>query len=100
MYTFHIVSISVSLFQSNHPPLNDFLIETNSFSISEEFTLILHHMKKVLFLLVLILAAGCNSKVCPAYTDSTNKMQSTILNSGSSRADGVHRVYRDSPHKR
>jgi len=100
LYTFHIVSISVSLFQSNHPPLNDFLIETNSFSISEEFTLILHHMKKVLFLLVLILAAGCNSKVCPAYTDSTNKMQSTILNSGSSRADGVHRVYRDSPHKR
>lgn len=57
-------------------------------------------MKKVVFLLVLILAAGCNSKVCPAYTDSTNKMQSTIFQSGSSRADGIHRVYRDSPHKR
>jgi hypothetical protein len=57
-------------------------------------------MKKVLFLLVLILAAGCNSKVCPAYTDSTNKMQSTIFHSGSSRADGIHRVYRDSPQKR
>lgn len=57
-------------------------------------------MKKVLFFVVLVLAVGCNSKVCPAYTDSTNKMQSTILNSGSSRADGIHRVYRDSPHKR
>jgi hypothetical protein len=88
------------MFQKNHPTLNDSLIETNSSSISYEFTLILHNMKKVLFLLVLILAVGCNSKVCPAYTDSTNKMQSTIVNSGSSRADGIHRVYRDSPHKR
>jgi hypothetical protein len=100
LYTYHLVSISVSMFQNNHPPLNDSLIEINSFSISDEFTLILHNMKKILFLLVLILAVGCNSKVCPAYTDSTNKMQSTIFNSGSSRADGIHRVYRDSPHKR
>jgi hypothetical protein len=57
-------------------------------------------MKKILFFVVLVLAVGYNSKVCPAYSDSTNKMQSTIFNSGSTRADGIHRVYRDSPHKR
>jgi len=57
-------------------------------------------MKKLLFLLVLILAVGCNSEVCPAYSDSANNLQSTIIRSGSFRADGIHRFYRDSPHKR
>jgi hypothetical protein len=65
-----------------------------------EITLILHAMKKVIFLLVLILAAGCNKEVCPAYTDSVNKVKSTIFQSGSVRADGIHRFYRDAPHKR
>jgi hypothetical protein len=67
---------------------------------SDEITLILHAMKKVLFLLVLILTAGCNREVCPAYTDSVNKVRSTIFQSGSVRADGIHRVYRDAPHKK
>jgi len=57
-------------------------------------------MKKVLFLLFLILAAGCNSEVCPAYSDSANNLQSTFNQSGSYRADGIHRFYRDSPRKR
>jgi len=57
-------------------------------------------MKKLLFLMVLILTVGCNKEVCPAYTDSTNRVRSTIFQSGSVRADGIHRVYRDLPHKR
>jgi hypothetical protein len=68
--------------------------------MSDEIGLILHAMKKVLFLLVLILNVGCNREVCPAYTDSVNKVRSTIFQSGSVRADGTHRVYRDAPHKK
>jgi type III secretory pathway lipoprotein EscJ len=68
--------------------------------MSREFTLILESMKKLIFLLVLILAAGCNKEVCPTYTDSANKMRSTIFQSGSVRADGIHRVYTDTRHRR
>jgi hypothetical protein len=57
-------------------------------------------MKKVLFLLILILAAGCNKEVCPAYSDSTNNVRSSIFQSASVRADGVHRVNRDMPKKK
>lgn len=62
--------------------------------------LILQNMKKILFLLILVLTVGCTSEVCPAYTDSVNKMQSSFFQKGSVRADGIHRVYRDSPRKR
>lgn len=72
----------------------------NFYSRSREFTLILGSMKKLLFLFVLILSAGCNKDVCPTYTDSANKMRSTIFQSGSVRADGKHRVYTDTRHRR
>jgi hypothetical protein len=54
-------------------------------------------MKKLFFLLiVIILVASCNSEVCPAYGDSANNVKSSIIQSGSYRADGINRVYRDS----
>jgi hypothetical protein len=68
--------------------------------MTDKIGLILLCMKKVLFLLILVITAGCNNQVCPAYTDSVNKMQSSFFQSGSVRADGIHRVYRDSPRKR
>jgi hypothetical protein len=58
-------------------------------------------MKKLLFLLwIIILIVACNKPVCPAYSDSANNLQSTFHQSGSYRADGIHRVYRDAPPKR
>ncbi|MBG0859930.1 MAG: lipoprotein [Bacteroidales bacterium] len=57
-------------------------------------------MKKVLLLLfALILLASCNRKVCPAYSDSVNNARSSIFQSGSYRADGINKVYRDSYRK-
>jgi hypothetical protein len=58
-------------------------------------------MKKVLLLLfAAILLASCNSKVCPAYSDSANNARSSVFQSGSYRADGINKVYRDSYRKR
>jgi hypothetical protein len=69
-----------------------------------KIALFLQNMKKVLFLLILILIvivfAGCNKEVCPAYTDSANKMRNSVFQKGSVRADGIHLFYRDSPKKR
>jgi type III secretory pathway lipoprotein EscJ len=54
-------------------------------------------MKKILFLLLaIILLASCNDKVCPAYGDSANNVKSTLFQSGSYRANGINKVYRDS----
>lgn len=54
-------------------------------------------MKKILPLLVILLAtAACNTGVCPAYSDSANNVRSTFFQSGSYRANGIDRVYRDS----
>jgi hypothetical protein len=57
-------------------------------------------MKKVIFLLILFLAAGCNEAVCPSYADSANKVRSSIFQSGSVRADGIHRFNTESPQKK
>jgi hypothetical protein len=54
-------------------------------------------MKKILALLVILIAASsCNTGVCPAYSDSANNVKSTLFQSGSYRANGIDRVYRDS----
>jgi type III secretory pathway lipoprotein EscJ len=53
-------------------------------------------VKKLLFLLLaIILLASCNTEVCPAYSDSANNVRSTLFQSGSYRADGINKVYRD-----
>jgi len=58
-------------------------------------------MKKLLlFLLVVILLSGCNKAVCPAYNDSVNNLANTMTQKGNYRANGINRVYRDSPQKR
>jgi hypothetical protein len=58
-------------------------------------------MKKLLFLLlVIILLAACNNAVCPAYTDSANNVKTSLFQSGSYRADGIHKFYRDSYQKK
>jgi len=53
---------------------------------------------KKLFILIIavILLASCTDKVCPAYGDSANNVKSTLFQSGSYRADGINKVYRDS----
>ncbi|MCX6259209.1 MAG: lipoprotein [Bacteroidia bacterium] len=54
-------------------------------------------MKKLFFLLfAIILLASCNTEVCPAYSDSANNVKSSLFQSGSYRADGINKVYRDS----
>jgi hypothetical protein len=54
-------------------------------------------MKKILpLLLIMILAAACNTAVCPAYGDSANNVRSSLIQSGSYRANGINRIYRDS----
>jgi len=58
-------------------------------------------MKKLLlFLLVVILLSACNKAVCPAYNDSVNNLANTLTQKGNYRANGINRVYRDSPQKR
>ena len=60
-------------------------------------------MKKLLLLLFLLLAIllnACTKAVCPAYHDSVNNMANTLTQKGNYRANGINRVYRDSPQKR
>jgi hypothetical protein len=45
--------------------------------------------------MAVILLASCTDKVCPAYSDSANNVKSTLFQSGSYRADGISKVYRD-----
>jgi hypothetical protein len=53
-------------------------------------------MKKLLFLLLIIILLGaCNKPVCPAYSDSANNVKTSIIQSGAFRADGINKVYRD-----
>jgi hypothetical protein len=54
-------------------------------------------VKKLFFLfLAIILLASCNTEVCPAYSDSANNVKSSLFQSGSYRANGINKVYRDS----
>ncbi len=58
-------------------------------------------MKKMIILLLLvILLSACNQSVCPAYSNSVNNMANTLTQKGNYRANGINRVYRDSPQKR
>ncbi len=58
-------------------------------------------MKRLLlFLLLVILLSACNKAVCPAYNDSVNNMANTLTQKGNYRANGINRVYRDSPQKK
>jgi len=58
-------------------------------------------MKKVFcLLLAIILLAACNKPVCPAYSDSANNVKTSLFQSGSYRADGINKFYRDSNKKR
>jgi hypothetical protein len=50
--------------------------------------------------MILVLTAGCNEAVCPTYADTANKVRSSIFQSGSVRADGIHRFNTESPQKR
>ena len=67
--------------------------------MENEIKLILHNMKKVVFLLVLILAAGCNSKVCPAYSKLHHRiiLQSAIFTPRSVSVPMVFIVFTSSP---
>jgi hypothetical protein len=63
--------------------------------------LIFAGMKKLsLLLLVAILCVACNRAVCPAYSDSVNKMTNTVFQKGSYRANGIDRIYRDAYQKK
>jgi hypothetical protein len=58
-------------------------------------------MKKLLlFLLLVILLSSCTKEVCPAYNDSVYNLANTLTQKGNFRANGINRVYRDSPQKR
>ena len=58
-------------------------------------------MKKlILLLLAVLLLAACNKPVCPAYSDSANNVKTSLFQSGSYRADGISKFYRDSNKKR
>lgn len=58
-------------------------------------------MKKlILAALAILLLSSCNKAVCPAYSDAANNMKNTVFQKGNVRADGINRVYRDSPQKK
>ncbi|MDX9773527.1 MAG: lipoprotein [Bacteroidales bacterium] len=58
-------------------------------------------MKKLLLiLLALLLLTACNTTVCPAYSDYANDMKNNFFQKGSTRANGINRVYRDSYQKK
>ncbi len=58
-------------------------------------------MKKILlFILLFMFLAACNTTVCPAYSDYANDMTNNIFQKGNHRADGINRVYRDSYQKK
>lgn len=63
---------------------------------SLSFNSYIYNVKKLFFLIcAVILVASCNTEVCPAYSDSANNVRSTLFQSGSYRADGINKVYRD-----
>ena len=60
-------------------------------------------MKKFIFLIIILfilILGACNKEVCPAYSDSANNAKSSIFQSGSYRANGINKVYRDTYRKR